>query len=165
MATTGIAERIAYGRPIDFEHEEEIPVAMVPRKTAALIGRIFLAGIFVVSGIAKLTDTAGTAGYMTAQGIPYAHALAIFAGLCEIAGGLAIAFGILTRLAALGLFLMLIPITLVFHNFWALDGAKAQLQVVSFMKNLAIMGGLLLLWAQGPNRLSIDARLRRPLDA
>ncbi|MBL9018762.1 MAG: DoxX family protein [Myxococcales bacterium] len=138
---------------------------MVPRKTAALIGRIFLAGIFVVSGIAKLTDTAGTAGYMTAQGIPYAHALAIFAGLCEIAGGLAIAFGFLSRLAAIGLFLFLIPTTLVFHNFWALDGAEAQLQMVSFLKNLAIMGGLLLLWAQGPNRLSVDARLRRPLDA
>lgn len=165
MATTGIAERIAYGRPINFEHEEEIPVAMVPRKTAALIGRIFLAAIFIVSGLAKLTDTAGTAGYMTAQGIPYAHALAIFAGICELAGGLALVFGALTRLAALGLFLFLIPTTLIFHNFWALDGVEAKTQMVNFMKNLSIMGGLLLLWAQGPSRLSIDARVRRPLDA
>jgi putative oxidoreductase len=165
MATTGIAERIAYGRPIDFDHEEDIPVAMVPRKTAALIGRILLGAIFVVSGIAKLTDTASTVGYMTAQGIPYAHGLAIFAGVCEVAGGLAVAFGFLTRLAALGLFLFLIPTTFIFHNFWALEGAEAKTQMVSFLKNLAIMGGLVLLWAQGPNRLSVDARLRRPLDA
>jgi putative oxidoreductase len=165
MATTGIAERIAYGRPIDFEDEEDIPVAMVPRKTAALIGRILLAGIFIVSGIAKLTDTTGTAAYMTAEGIPYAHGLAIFAGLCELAGGLALVFGFLTRLAAIGLFLMLIPTTLIFHNFWALEGAERSMQMVNFMKNLSIMGGLILLWAQGPNRLSVDARLRRPLDA
>jgi len=165
MPTTGIAERIAYGRPIDFDDEEDIPVAMVPRKTAALIGRIFLGAIFVVSGIAKLTDTTGTAGYMTAQGIPYAHALAIFAGICELAGGLAVAFGFLTRLAALGLFLFLVPTTLIFHNFWALEGAEHKMQMINFLKNLAIMGGLLLLWAQGPNRLSVDTRLRRPLDA
>ena len=165
MSTTGIAERIAFGRPIDFEHEEDIPVAMVPRKTAALIGRIFLAGIFIVSGIAKLTDTAGTAGYMTAVGIPYAHALAIFAGICELAGGLALVFGVLTRLAALGLFLFMIPTTIIFHHFWALDGAEAKMQMVNFMKNLSIMGGLILLWAQGPNRYSVDARMRRPLDA
>ena len=165
MATTGIAEHIAYGRPIDFEHEAEIPVAMVPRKTAALIGRWLMGAIFIVSGFAKLTDTAGSAGYMTAEGIPYAHALAIFAGVCELAGGLALVFGVLTRLGALGLFLFLIPTTLIFHNFWAQDGADAKLQMVNFMKNLAIMGGLLLLWAQGPGRASIDARIRRPLDA
>ncbi len=165
MATTGIAERIAYGRPMELDDAEDIPITMYPRKTAALVGRIFLAAIFIVSGVAKLTDTATTAGYMTAQSIPYAHALAIFAGVCELAGGLALVFGALTRLAALGLFLFLIPTTLVFHNFWALDGAEAKMQMVNFMKNLSIMGGLLLLWAQGPNRLSIDARMRRPLDA
>ena len=165
MATTGIAERIAYGRPMELEDAEDIPVTMVPRKTAALIGRILLGAIFIVSGIAKLTDTATTAGYMTAQGIPQAHALAIFAGICELAGGIALATGFLSRLAALGLFLFLIPTTLIFHNFWALDGANAKLQMVNFMKNLSIMGGLLLLWAQGPNRLSVDARIRRPLDA
>ena len=165
MATTGIAERIAYGRPLTFAEEAASPVHLVPRATTALIGRILIASIFLVSGIAKLTDTANTAGYMTQVGIPHALTLAVIAGLCEVAGGLAIAFGFLGRLGALGLFLFMIPTTIIFHGFWRLEGAEAKMQMVNFMKNLGIMGGLLLLVAQGPNRFSLDAKLRRPLDA
>lgn len=165
MATTGFAERIAYGRPMNLEQEADEPIHLIPRATTALIGRILIAAIFVVSGIAKLTDTAGTAGYMTAVGLPQATTLAIIAGIAEVAGGVAIAFGFLGRLAALGLILFMIPTTLLFHNFWALEGAEAKMQLVNFMKNLGIMGGLLLLYAHGPGRYSVDARMRRPLDA
>ena len=165
MATTGFAERIAYGRPLNLEQEADEPVHLVPRATTALIGRILIAAIFVVSGIAKLTDTAGAAGYMTSVGLPQATTLAIIAGIAEVAGGLALAFGFLGRLGALGLFILLIPTTLLFHNFWAMEGAEAKTQMVNFMKNLAIMGGLLLLYAHGPGRYSVDARMRRPLDA
>jgi len=165
MAPTRIAERIAYGRPVSFEVETEEPLRLVPRATTALIGRILVAAIFLVSGIAKLADTSGTAGYMTAAGIPNAGVLAVIAGIVEIAGGLAIAVGFLGRLAALGLICFMIPTTLIFHGFWRFEGAEATLQLASFMKNLAIIGGLLLLYANGPGRRSVDARLRRPLDA
>src|SRR5882672_5348487 len=163
MSTTGIAERIAYGRPLSAraERTDREPVHLVPRATAALVARILLAAIFLLSGIAKLTDSAGAAGYMTKVGIPYADTLVIIAGICEVLGGLAVATGLLGRLAALGLFLYLIPTTLLFHGFWQFQGAEQKTQMVNFMKNLAIMGGLLLLYAQGPSRYSIDAKLRR----
>ncbi len=165
MPSTGFAERIAYGTPLGIEDEREdvAPIHLVPRAGTALVGRILLAAIFLVSGIAKLTDTAGTAGYMTAIGIPNAELLAVFAGIAEITGALAIASGFLTRLGALGLLAFLIPTTFLFHAFWSFEGAEAKLQMVNFMKNLAIMGGLALLFAHGPGRYSIDAKLRRPL--
>ena len=163
MATTSIAERIAFGRPQSLAPEVEERIPLVPRATTALIGRVLIAAIFLVSGIAKLTDTAGTAGYMTAVGIPNAETFAIIAGIAEIAGGVALALGFLGRLGAIGLFVFMIPTTLIFHGFWNFEGAEQKTQMVNFMKNLAIMGGLLMIFADGPGRLSIDERLRRPL--
>ena len=58
----------------------------------------------------------------------------------------------------------LMPTTLLFHNFWALDGAEAKTQMVNFMKNLAILGGLAMVFAFGPGRFSIDHRIRRPME-
>jgi putative oxidoreductase len=71
-------------------------------------------------------------------------------------------FGFLTRIGALGLFVYLIPTTLLFHNFWALTDVAAQMQMVHFFKNLPIMGGLAMLVAHGPGRYSLDAKLRHP---
>ncbi|HUS66357.1 MAG TPA: DoxX family protein, partial [Kofleriaceae bacterium] len=120
-----------------------------------------LASIFILSGVMKLIDTGGTVAHMEAQGIPYAHPLAILAGLVEIAGGLSVLTGFATRLGALALFLYLIPTTLVFHDFWNLSGAERVPQMANFMKNLAIMGGLLVVAAFGPGRYSIDAKMHR----
>jgi putative oxidoreductase len=164
MATTGIAERIAYGRPQSLEIEADEPIRNVPRATTALIGRILIAAIFIVSGIAKLTDSAGSAGYMTAAGIPNAESLVIIAGIAELVGGLAIVFGFLGRLAALGLIVFMIPTTLIFHGFWMFEGAEMKTQMVNFMKNLAIIGGLALLYAQGPGLYSLDRKMRRPFE-
>lgn len=165
MASTGIVERIVFGRPQNLEVESEEPLRLVARPRAVLIGRILIAAIFLVSGFAKLTDLAGTAGYMTAVGIPNASVLAAIAGIAEIAGGIAIALGIFGRLGALGLIALLIPTTVIFHGFWRFEGAEAKAQMVNFMKNLAIIGGLVLLYAQGPGALSVDAKLRRPVEA
>lgn len=157
-----IAERIAYGTPLD-PAEEGMRAHTVERSWSALVGRILLSGVFLTSGFAKFADPEGSIGYMRSAGIPAADILAYVAGVAEVLGGLALLLGFLARLGALGLFIMLIPTTLVFHNFWALSGQEAQMQLSHFMKNLAIMGGLLTLFAHGPGRLSIDARLRRPL--
>jgi len=157
------AERIAFGRPID--PAQDLTTHVTPRPTWMLVGRILLAVIFLANGFAKLTDPAGVASYMDSQGIPSAYALAVIAGLAELLGGLALLGGFLTRIGALGLLVFLIPTTLIFHDFWTLDGAEAQLQKVNFLKNLAIMGGLAQLVATGAGRYSIDARLRRPIEA
>jgi len=131
------------------------------RSVPALIGRILLAGIFLVSGYAKLSDPAGTIGYMQHAGIPNAGTLVYVAGAAELLGGLALLFGFLARLGAFGLFVLLIPTTFYFHHFWDLSGADAQMQMVNFMKNLAVMGGLLMVVAYGAGRYSIDGRVRR----
>jgi putative oxidoreductase len=162
LHSTSIAERIAFGRPVD-PVVDDTPVRVAQRPATALIGRILIAAIFLVSGIAKLTDTSGTVGHMEAAGIPYAHTLAIIAGVAEIAGALALIAGFLTRIGALGLILYMIPTTLIFHGFWAFEGAEQKTQMVNFMKNLAIIGGLFTVLAFGPSRYSIDKKIREPI--
>ena len=158
-----IAERIAYGTPLD-PATEDTRIHSIPRSTTALVGRILLAVIFITGGVAKLTDPAGSVGYMQSVGIPSAGVLVYIAGVAELLGGLSLVFGFLTRLGALGLVAYLVPVTLYFHRFWELEGMEAQMQQVMFTKNLAIMGGLLALFAFGPGRHSIDDKMRRPLD-
>lgn len=159
------AERPMFGHPApdtdasDDVHDDLIRDTSLP--TAALIGRLLIAAIFLVSGIAKLTDTPGTVAHMAAMGIPYPENLAIIAGTAEVLGAIAIATGFLTRIASFGLILFLIPTTLIFHAFWNDTDQERMSQMVNFMKNLAIIGGLAVLMAQGAGRFSIDHRVRR----
>ena len=126
---------------------------------AALGGRVLLAAIFLISGFNKLSDFSGTAAFMSGAGLPAAEFLLVLTILIEIAGGLMIVLGLYTRQLALILFLFMIPVTAVFHNPWvAGDPVQAQQQMIHFLKNLAIMGGLLHLYAFGPGYFSIEAR-------
>lgn len=124
---------------------------------ASLVGRILLALIFLGSGFSKVTAWSATAGYMVAKGMPMVPVLLAGAALLELAGGLAVLVGYHARIAAWALFLYLIPTTLIFHNFWVLEGMERQNMMGHFMKNLAIMGGLLILAAHGPGAASLDA--------
>lgn len=162
MHSTSVAERIVFGRPAD-PVLDDTPVRVAPRHATALLGRILIAAIFLTSGLAKLTDLEGTVGYMTSAGIPAAHTLAIIAGIAEVAGGLSLLFGFLTRLGALGLIVLLAIISVTMHDFWNLTGQERTMQMSQFMKNLAIMGGLALVFAYGPGRYSIDKKLREPI--
>ena len=160
MATHApFAERLAFGRPLEAHEDTQIHVA--PRPKTALVGRILLAAIFLVSGFAKLTNSGETAAHMSGVGIPAAETLAIIAGLAEILGALAIGFGFLTRPGAIGLILFMIPTTLLFHNFWVYEGVEQKTQMINFLKNLTIIGGLSLLVAHGPGPYSIDQKLRK----
>ena len=127
-----------------------------------LIARLLLSGIFVASGLAKFFTLDETVGYMATQGIG-SRTLAIIAASAEVAGGLSLAFGFLTRIGAIGLLLFLIPTTLIFHDFWTVPGDARVMQLQLFLKNLAIMGGLSLLIANGPGRYSVDRLLRNPM--
>jgi len=158
-----IAERVAFGRPADAD--ELAPIRVAPRPATALVARIFLGAIFVMSGIAKLTDHTGTVQHMEHAGIPAADTLCWIAGIAEVAGGLAVIFGFLTRLAGIGLIIFTVLATVSFHNFWSFTGDEQKMQMVQFMKNLAILGGLFLLVANGPGHYSIDAKIRRPIEA
>jgi len=160
----GIAERRLLDHDIDVVDDELIHDATGQSSwhaSMALIGRWLIAAIFLTSGIAKLTDTAGTVAHMTSAGIPYADTLATVAGVAEILGGISIGVGLLTRVGAFGLILFMIPTTLIFHAFWNYHGDARMPQMVNFMKNLAIIGGLAALTGLGAGRFSIDHRLRR----
>jgi len=123
---------------------------------AALLGRMLMAILFVVSGFGKIPGFEGTVGYISNQGLPFPQLLAALAILLELGGGIAIAIGWKTRLAALALALFMIVITPVFHRFWGLPAALAMQQQIHFMKNVAVLGGILLLYAFGPGRYSLD---------
>lgn len=126
--------------------------------SAALVGRILLALIFIMSGYEKIAGYAGTAGYMASKGLPLVALLLPLTILVELGGGLLIAIGWKARWAAAVIFLFLIPVTLVFHNPAGLDPAQAQEQMIQLLKNISIMGGMLGLFAFGPGSFSIDGR-------
>jgi putative oxidoreductase len=117
---------------------------------AALAGRILLALIFLQSGIDKFVYYQATLGYMTKAGLPYPQVLLVASGVIEIACALALIVGWKTRLAAIALVVWMIPVTLMFHN-----PAAGQEAMIHFMKNVAITGGLLVLFASGPGAWSL----------
>ncbi len=126
-----------------------------------LAGRILIAVIFLISGFFKVGGYAQIVGYAAAVHLPGPGvAIAVAAGI-ELACGLAILAGFKTRFAAWLLFLYLIPVTYFFHNFWAVQGQEQQTQMVNFLKNAAIMGGLLVLSANGAGAYSADAKLAK----
>ena len=126
---------------------------------ADLLARITLAAIFIWSGLDKLVlHTAGNVGYMQAYHVPFASILVWPAGLFELGGGLLILAGWQARTAALVLALFTGFVALIFHNFWAVPADQALNQTIHFMKNAAIFGGLLHVFAHGSGRLSIDRR-------
>jgi putative oxidoreductase len=127
------------------------------QNSTALAGRILLALIFVLSGFSKLTGFDGTAAYMASAGLPFTKVLLVLTIAVELGGGLLIMLGWKARWVALVVFLFLIPVTLVFHGPGA-DPALAQQNMIHFLKNLAIMGGMLHLFAFGAGAWSIDGR-------
>jgi putative oxidoreductase len=125
---------------------------------AVFVGRIFLALIFVVSGIGKITGYAGTAAYMASKGLPMVDVLLPLAIAAELGGGLLLAVGWKARWAAAALLVFLVPTTLIFHQFWGIDPKLAQMQKIHFLKNVAIMGGMLMVLALGPGAWSFDRK-------
>ena len=126
------------------------------QQSAALAGRILLALIFIVSGWGKIAGFAGTAGYIASKGMPLPEVMAAGAIAVELLGGVALLVGFKARWAAAAIFLFLIPTTLIFHNPTGLTGQEAQGQITQLLKNFSIMGGMLMVFAFGAGRYSID---------
>jgi len=118
-----------------------------------LLGRLLLGLIFVMSGANKITGFEATQQYMEAQGMPATAFFLTGAIVVEILGGLSVIVGYRGRLGAAALVLFLIPATLIFHTDFS-----DQTQMIMFLKNLSIMGGLLLVTAYGTGPLSLSAQ-------
>lgn len=123
-----------------------------------LVARLLLALMFVMAGVSKLTGLEGTAGYIASAGLPMAQVLAFGAGVLEVAAGVMLIVGWQARWAALALAAFTVLASLLFHNFWAMPKDQQFMEQLMFMKNLAITGGLLFVFAFGPGSLSLDAR-------
>lgn len=128
------------------------------QNTFALIGRLLFALIFVPAGWSKIAGFSGVAGYIASKGVPLPEVCAAIAIAAELGLGLLVLVGWQTRWAALGLAIFVAVITPIFHNFWAVPEAQMMMQQQAFFKNLAIVGGLLVLSAFGPGAFSIEGR-------
>jgi putative oxidoreductase len=122
-----------------------------------LLSRIFVAVIFVLSGLFKVLGFAATAQMMGSAGFPAPQLFLVGAIVLELGGGLALLCGYRVRWAALALIVFLIPATLVFHTAH-IAGAEAQNQMTQTLKNLAILGALLKFYTDGPGAFSLGER-------
>ena len=121
-----------------------------------LAGRILIALIFVLSGFGKITGFEGTVGYIASNGLPLPQLAAIGAIIVELGGGILLVVGWKARWAAAAMFVFTALAALIFHNFWAVPADQAQNQMIHFMKNISILGGLLYVIVNGSGPLSVD---------
>ncbi|NYH12230.1 DoxX family protein [Pseudomonas moraviensis] len=125
----------------------------VKQASAALIGRVLLSVIFILSGFSKLAAPAMMIGYIGSVGLPLPQVALALAIIVEIGGGLALIAGYRTRTVAAVLALFSVFTALAFHSALA-----DQNQFIHFFKNIAMAGGLLQVVAFGAGRFSLDAR-------
>ena len=126
--------------------------------TAALIGRILLALIFITSGFGKLTGFDGTVGYIASKGLPLPQVAAAIAIVVELGGGVLLAIGYKARWAALAIGLFTLAAGFLFHDFWNADAAAKMGQSINFWKNVSIAGGMLMVFAFGPGAYSVEKK-------
>lgn len=116
----------------------------------SLAARVLLSALFLMSGINKILNPAATQQYMASYGMPLTGLFLMGAIALELAGGLSVLLGYKSRWGAIALIIFLIPATLIFHTNFA-----DQMQTIQFMKNLAILGGLLMIVQSGSGDIAI----------
>jgi len=126
-----------------------------------LLGRVALGAIFVKSGLQKLLALSVFAASLAQRGVPQSGMWAVIGATVEFVGGILIITGFQTRYASLLMLLFVIVATGISHRFWEFADAARRTQESQFFKNVAIMGGFLLLFATGGGRFSLDALLKR----
>lgn len=121
-----------------------------------LLGRLLIAAIFLVAGIRKILIWEGQVGYFTRLGFPAPEFFTVLAIVIEIGGALLLIAGWRTRWVAWLLIAFVLIATGMAHRFWEFDAAQQANQLNHFLKNVAIVGGLLFVAAFGPGRSSVD---------
>jgi putative oxidoreductase len=131
-------------------------VAPGSRPLVLLVGRVLIAAIFLNAGVRKLLGFAGTVGYFTKLGFPAPELFAVLAIVIEVGSSILLIIGWKTRWVAWLLALFVLIAALAAHRFWQFDAAQYANQMNHFMKNLAIIGGLLFVATFGPGSASVD---------
>jgi len=141
----------------------DIRAAAGVNDTTLAIGRVLIALIFVSSGVEKFMDLGATASAIGSKGQPYANVLAGLTATLEAGGGLLIIVGWQTRLVAVLLAIFCAVAAYFFHDFWHQPlGPQHTNNMIHFMKNVSMIGGLLMLCAAGAGRYSLDGPCIRP---
>ena len=122
-----------------------------------LLGRLFFALIFLMAGPNHFSSQ--TIAYSASQAVPLASIAVPFSGVLAIVGGLSILLGYRARIGAWLIVLFLVGVTPTMHKFWGVpDPMMHQMQMIMFMKNVAMLGGALLITQFGSGPLSLDSR-------
>ncbi len=129
---------------------------------APLAGRVLITFIFLRSAYGKITGFTAVSGMMAKKGMPFSDVLLVCAIAFEIIGGLMILAGWHARIGALLLAIFLVPATLIFHNFWAVEPAQLTNQLNHFMKNLSILGALVFIIGMGSGPISMKEESSPP---
>ncbi len=119
---------------------------------AVMLGRILLGLYFLVPGLRKVTGSADAVAYMQAHDIPFAAPLLWLSAFVNIAGGLCLITGRYVKLVSYGFVVYILLVNFLLHNFWAMEGDMVAHETQNFVKNLAIMAGLLVLGGISPSR-------------
>ena len=126
------------------------------KDAAALVARILLVAIFLTSGFGKLTGFEGTVGYIASKHVFMPQVAAVVAILAELGGGILLLIGFKARWAGLALAIFTLAAGFLFHDYWNADAAGKMMQQINFWKNISMAGGLLMVFAFGPGRYSLD---------
>jgi putative oxidoreductase len=127
----------------------------------ALVGRILLCGIFAMGAVGHVMHFEGAVAGMTKKGVPMPEVSLVGATALLILGSLSVVLGFKARLGAVLLILFLAAVTPVMHNFWAAEEADRQQEMINFLKNVGLVGGLLFVVAHGPGLFSADVMLAK----
>ena len=125
-----------------------------------LLGRILIGSLFLVEGIRQVMFYAGSVGYFNKLGFPAPEAMVWLSIIIHIAGGILLIVGWRTQWVLWLLLALVVIATAMAHRFWEFDAAQYGNQLDHFLKNLAIIGGLLYVITFGAGAMSVDGRKR-----
>jgi len=129
------------------------------------LGRLMLCAIFFMSTVAnKIPQFQSTVEKMTEAGVPYPSVALVGAIVFLIVGSISVVVGLKARVGALLLLVFLIAATYYFHDFWNYQADQQQAQMIQFMKNLGLAGGVLLIIGNGPGPWSLDGHIEKRLE-
>ena len=143
-------------------HMHSDPSNRVIHQLFPFVARLLICAIFVQGALGKLFGWSGQAAYMASHKVPLIDPLLGIAAVIEVVGVLCLLAGYHARVVSFVMFLYLGAVSVMLHNFWSYSGDRAAANQTEFMKNVGIMGGLLMIAAFGAGTWSLDAWRNRP---